>query len=151
MICNPTNGKLRTDGWGDGAYGAMRTTIRGGSRVDRPHLGEDVTGAPGSYVVSPVDGQVVRTGMPYATDNGAWNCYLLIREADGTEWRLFYVIPLPGIVGQTVRRGQAVAVLADIGQKYGTQAGKGRMQPHCHVEKWQAGERVPPDVPGVTD
>ena len=134
---NPTHGGLRSDKWGDGSFGA--------SRGDRIHEGCDVLGLPGSYVVSPVDGKVVRTGMPYG-DGGPWDCYLLIREDDRTDWRLFYVIPLVGIVGTTVRKGQAVAILADVGQKYGTDPVKGRMDPHCHVEKHVNGQKVDPEI-----
>lgn len=143
---NPTNGVLRSDRWGDGAFGAMRTSIKGGSRIDRPHRGVDVCGTPGSYVVSPVDGFVVRTGYPYSNDDGPWNCYLVIREEDKTEWRLFYVTPLPGIVGTTVRKGQAVGYLADVSAKYGTHPDRGRMKPHCHVEKIVDGERLDPEI-----
>lgn len=135
---NPTAGKLRKDKWGDGSYGA--------SRGNRIHEGVDLLGKPGSYVCSPVAGLVVRAGMPYAGDMGDWNCYLLIREDNGTEWKLFYLTPLKGIVGATVHRGQAVAVLEDVGAKYGTHPSKGRMKPHCHAEKWVNGKRVDPEI-----
>ena len=135
---NPTGGKLRKDKWGDGSFGA--------SRGDRLHEGVDILGKPGSYVCAPQSGMVVRTGMPYANDNGPWNCYLLIREENGVEWRLFYVVPLLGIVGTTVRKGQVVATLADVGAKYGTHAVKKRMKPHLHVEKWVNDVRVDPEI-----
>ena len=136
---NPTGGVLRSDKWGDGKFGASR----GAARL---HAGIDICGNPGSYVSSPVDGFVVRTGMPYSNDNGPWNCYLLIREEDGTEWRLFYVIPLGGIVGTTVHRGQAVATLADVGAKYGTHPIKKRMSPHTHIECWVNGTRIDSNI-----
>lgn len=135
---NPTGGTLRSDKWGDGLYGA--------SRGDRDHNGIDILGKPGSYVCTPQAGVIVRTGMPYANDKGPWNCYLLIREEDGTEWRLFYVVPLAGIVGTAVHRGQAIATLADVGAKYGMHPKKKRMKPHCHVEKWVNGKRVDPEI-----
>jgi len=135
---NPTFGGLRKDKWGDGSFGA--------SRGNRIHEGVDITGKPGAYVCAPQGGIVVREGFPYANDTGAWNCYLLIREENGVEWRLFYVIPLAAIVGATVHRGQAVAALADVGAKYGTHPTKGRMKPHCHVERWVNGKRVDPEV-----
>ncbi len=134
---NPTGGKIRNDGWGEGHFGA--------SRGNRLHEGVDLAGKPGSYVCSPVDGFVVREGKPYA-DGGEWDCYLLIREQNLTEWRLFYVVPLPGIVGTTIRKGQAVATLADVGQKYGTHPEKKRMWAHCHTEKWVKGVRVDPEI-----
>lgn len=138
-ICNPTGGKLRSDKWGDGRFGASR-----GSRL---HLGVDICGSRGAYVVAPVDGRVIRTGTPYANDCGDWNCYLVIREPSGTEWRLFYVVPIPGVIGTTVVRGQAVGTLADVGAKYGTHPEKGRMWAHCHVEKRVLnGERVDPGI-----
>jgi len=135
---NPTGGNLRNDGWGEGHFGA--------SRGNRIHKGVDITGKKDCYVCSPVDGMVVRTGMPYANDNGPWNCYLLIREDSGVEWRLFYVAPLLGIVGTTVRKGQAVATLRDVGAKYGTHPEKKRMWAHCHVEKHVNGQRVDPEI-----
>lgn len=138
IVINPTGGKLRSDKWGDGKFGAPR-----GSRL---HLGVDISGSRGSYVVAPVAGKVVRAGMPYANDPGEWNCYLVIREPRGDEWRLFYVVPIPGVVGITVVRGQVVATLADVGAKYGTHPEKGRMWAHCHVERWVDGERVDPGI-----
>ena len=134
---NPTGGKLRNDGWGEGHFGASR-----GSRL---HEGVDITGKRGCYVCSPVDGFVVREGKPYA-DGGPWDCYLLIREPSGAEWRLFYVKPLPGIVGTTVSKGQAVATLEDVGAKYGKHPVKKRMLAHCHVERWVNGQRIDPEI-----
>ena len=133
---NPTGGMLRNDSWGSGHFGASR-----GSRI---HRGVDVTGIPGSYVVAPAAGRVVRSGYPYADDDGPWNCYLLIREPDGTEWRLFYVSPLPGVIGSDVVRGQVVAQLADVSEKYGDSRGGRRMLPHCHVEQIVNGKRIDP-------
>lgn len=132
---NPTGGELRNDAQGQGHFGA--------SRGSRKHNGRDITGNPGSYVCAPADGTVVRTGKPYG-DGRHWDCYLLMNATDGVTWRLFYVRPLPGIVGSFVSRGQAIGILQDVSERYPANENQGAMLPHCHLERIVNGVKVDP-------
>jgi len=135
---NPTGGELRNDGHGHGHFGALRGS--------RKHLGRDIVGLPRSYVCAPVDALVVRTGRPYG-DGKDYDCYLLIEGNDGATWRLFYVRPLPGIVGSCVTRGQAIGFLQDVSAKYPSNEVQGAMLPHCHLERIVNDVKVDPGAP----
>ncbi len=132
---NPTGGYIRNDGHGRGGYGE--------SRGSRTHKGIDFDGFPGSYVCSPVDGLVERTGRPYA-DGGVYDCYVVVKESAERSWRLFYVRPLPDIIGKDVRRGQAIGVLMNVSLKYPENELDGAMIPHCHLELKVKGVKVDP-------
>ena len=54
---NPTGGEVRRDKWGDGRYGAPRSS----GSTKRKHLGHDCLGMPGQWVVAPEDGEVTGT------------------------------------------------------------------------------------------
>ena len=116
---NPTGGAIRMDEDGSGRFGA--------SRGNRKHLGIDLLGMPGQWVVAPETGRPTSIGKPYG-DGGPWDIYFRFKGPSGL-WRLFYCRPIPGILGRTVVRGQAIGTLEDVSAKYGDS-----MLPHLHVE-----------------
>ena len=119
MIINPTGGEIRMDSMGSGRYGS--------SRGDRKHLGLDLMGMPGQWVVAPEDGIVTGTGKPYG-DNGPWDVYIRM-EGDSGLWRFFYTKPIQDIIGMEVLQYQAIGKLQDVSEKYGDD-----MIPHLHLE-----------------
>lgn len=119
-MISPTGQPVRIqDNHGRGHYGARR-----GNRI---HRGADFICQPGQSVVSPLADRahVVRVAKPYA-DDLRWSGLLL--RAPHLEVKLFYLTPLPGIVGQWVRQGEQIGIAQDISIKY-----EG-MTPHIHME-----------------
>lgn len=137
-ILNPTGCRIRVDTWGDGSFGASRD---GGSRR---HQGEDRCGFAGQWVVSPVPGRVIREAKPYG-DGDAGDVGLVIKGLGGVEVKMFYVKPLPDIIGRPVSRGQIVGRLVSLRTRYQS-PDKGRIRDHVHTEVRLNGEIVKADV-----
>ena len=116
ILINPTGGNIRSDSMGCGLYGAPRG--------DRKHNGLDYCCDPGQTVVSPIDGKIIRVALPYA---GAKYTGLMI-EGHQITITMFYISPLPYIVGKDVKAGDVVAIAQDISEKYGH-----GMLPHVHL------------------
>ena len=118
IISSPTCLGIRSDSKGDGAYGAMRGIRR--------HKGTDFLCVPGQDIVCPIDeGIITRENYPYPdlSYHG-----LTIRSKD-IEIVIFYCEVLPGLVRQTVFKGQVIAEAEDISAKWGK-----KMKPHVHLE-----------------
>lgn len=118
-MLSPTGShEIRSDGQGDGHYGA--------SRGGRKHTGVDYVCKPGQGILSPIPGVVLRIARPY---RGQPYSGLVIVGEDITV-KMFYFKPLKGIVGRTVAQGEPIGIAQDISAKEG-HAG---MLPHIHIE-----------------
>jgi murein DD-endopeptidase MepM/ murein hydrolase activator NlpD len=113
---NPTGGAVRgKDAHGSGAFGASR-----GGRV---HKGVDYVSSAGQSVIAPIDG-VVGATAPYATPSAKQAPINAGVKVSGTingltvEVRLFYVAPLNGIFGTSVKAGDPVGTALDITGAY---------------------------------
>ncbi len=122
-MTNPTGGRIRNDGVGEGYWHAPR-----GSRV---HLGIDLLlpEGVGQQVIAPHSGVIVRNSFPYQGDERFSGVLL---EGASAESRLWYLESLLGIIGKFVKQGQVIGHAQDISIKYG----KG-CRPHVH---WQIGK-----------
>lgn len=122
---------VRVDSQGDGHYQSSRS---GG----RSHKGVDLRVKKGQNVVSPVDGLVERMAYPYPKDLKWEGLYL--KGNHGIDVKIFYIEPLTGIVGKSVKRGDRVGIAQKISDKYNAQ-----MLDHIHVEAWVKGGAVNPE------
>jgi len=117
MISPTGKGMRTTDRHGAGHHGAPR-----GNRL---HNGLDFKCSVGQDVVCPIDfGKVVRISKPYR-DDLTWSG--LVIENDTIKIQMWYLKPLPGIIGNEVRQGQLIGHAQDISEKY-----EG-MTPHIHL------------------
>ncbi len=73
--------KRTPDAFGSGDFGASRD---GGART---HNGQDYSAVPGSTVLSPVAGKVMKLGYPYGDDLSYR--YVEIKDGENRRWRLF--------------------------------------------------------------
>lgn len=105
------------DAEGSGLYGAAR-----GSRL---HNGIDLEGTPGQKVVMPFDGIITRVSFPYADDT-SW-CGVKIVGARCIA-KLWYMLPLPGVLGKQFKAGDEIGLLQDISLRY-----EG-VKPHIHFK-----------------
>ena len=117
MISSTGKG-IRKDPAGDGRFRAKR-----GNRL---HKGVDDLCTPGQWVVSPITGRVTREARPYAKSDLSG---LEIMNADMTVL-LFYLEPLPGIIGSIVNEGDHIGQAQDVSQYYKNP----KMLPHIHRE-----------------
>lgn len=118
------------DRWGSGQFGASRS---GGKRK---HKGLDVIAKPGESVRSPIEGDVVREGMPYSNDPGYK--YVQIRgtgEYEGYVVKLFYV---KGYFSGRVRAGEKVGIAQDLTKRYKN------ITNHVHMQVKQNGKLLSP-------
>lgn len=115
---SPTGKGIRSDGAGDGHYGASRGT--------RKHAGLDFLCNPGQVVVMPVTGELSRVVYPYAGDTTYTGCEILCPKA---RIYMFYLVPDPDFLNRHLEEGSAIGVAQDISKKYGSP-----MQPHIHFE-----------------
>ncbi len=117
-IISPTGKGIRSDKAGDGSYGA--------SRGNRIHQGVDFICTPGQDVVCPIDNALfVRVAYPYA-DISYDGCLL---RNEFMEVMMFYVEPIEGIVGKTLRQGDKIGVAQNIADRYSD-----NMTPHIHLD-----------------
>lgn len=113
FIKNPVlNGTVRkNDKWGKGYYGAPRG--------NRKHNGIDIVAPLGKEVTSPLEAKVVRISYPYASDMSFTGLLLHgIGSYKGFEIKIFYIKPVPNIVGKTVHFNQKIGVAQSLSTKY---------------------------------
>lgn len=122
-IVTPT--RLRNDAAGLGHFGASR----GGGK--RRHNGYDLIVAKGQPVFVPADGTITRQAFPYGQDDPRWTGVEIALSGfwKGYQLRIFYMEPLPDLIGKTVTKGQQIGTAQDISEKWGR-----HMMPHIHVE-----------------
>jgi len=123
MFTNPTGGGIRNDGVGEGYWHA--------SRGHRVHLGIDLLlpEGVGQQVIAPHEGTFVRYSFPYQGDERFSG--ILLKGASA-ESRLWYLTPLPYLLGKHINQGEFIGFAQDISTKYGSSC-----KPHIH---WQIGK-----------
>jgi hypothetical protein len=119
---------IRTDKWGDGRFGASRAS---GTKF---HDGLDLVTIPTEKVFSMHSGTVEKYEQCYTTDP-RWRGIQIFNSKIRTE--IWYMDPLPGLVGKFVEVGQHIGSSQDISVKYNDpekikEVG-GLMTPHIHV------------------
>lgn len=115
---NPTGLGVRSDGAGDGKFGA--------SRGDRIHLGTDFLSVAGQGVVAPIDAQYRRyVNRVYAGDP---NYTGMEFETKDFKITFFYVSPSINHM-EWVKAGQLVGLAQDIVAKHGEP-----MRNHIHMQ-----------------
>lgn len=143
---NPTGKPTRgTDTWGSGWYGAPR--------AGRLHLGLDLQAMVGQDVLAPCCGIITREAHPYG-DGGPWDTGVHLDGAGtaaGLTMSIFYVRPIPGIVGASVHAGEVIGRAESLEGKYPGITG------HIHVAIQRAGKPTDPtpyfagSAPGTSD
>mgnify|MGYP003418325317 FL=1 len=119
--------KLRAcDAGGCGYFGAPRK--------DHIHKGIDIVCTPGTTVISPVDGVITRSFLPYANDNNYNGVEIATVD---NKIKIMYMLPYFEKIGTTVKAGDPIGVAQDISKKY-TSA----VTPHLHVELWSDGQPI---------
>lgn len=128
----PTPGfAVRSDKWGDGAFGTPRGTLPDGSK--KFHDGLDLMVVPGDIVVSMIDGDVEKVDYPYGGDL-SWKGIQIANDLVRVE--LWYMEPYEWLIGKFVEAGEPVGNAQDISMKYRDPqkvAKLGFMIPHIHV------------------
>lgn len=124
-MINPTGGKIRVDSKGDGHFGAPRSKWVAGKLHRYKHVGVDHEGVPGQPVKALISAKITRPANPYGSDDRFKGVYL---EGKDIEMKCFYVEYDKSLIGQTVREGQVIGTLQDIGIKYPGAT------PHTHSE-----------------
>lgn len=114
--------KLRKDSRGSGAFGAPRRRDDGSTYT---HKGVDLECKVGQEIRMPVTGQITREARPYVSDPRWRGVYISALRA---EMKIFYMLPIPELVGTTVREGEVIGHAQDIGIKYDG------VTPHIHLE-----------------
>lgn len=122
--------KMFTRGCDSGGCGEF-----GASRGDRKHLGLDIACFPDEGVVTPFDGEVIRTIDPYG--DGKYSG-LKINTTNGFILNIMYLDPID-IVGTTVNKGDLVGYAQDVSKRYSS-----GVKPHLHVEIEVNGRHVDP-------
>jgi len=118
-VYNPTQGKIRRDGAGQGHYGA--------ARGDRKHKGVDLECIPGQPVCSPIEGKIVRVAYPYE-DTKKYSGVVV--ENGKIRVKLFYLHPIMKKIGKQVHAGDHIGTAQDITKRYPD----AEMIPHIHLE-----------------
>ena len=118
IIYSPTKLGIRNDSKGSGYYWARRGIRR--------HLGTDFEAVPGQDVLCPInEGKIIKENYPYAD----LSYHGLTIQSKDIEIVMFYCKVLPGLVGQTVFKGQVIATAEDISKKWGKD-----MINHIHLQ-----------------
>jgi len=127
MYTNPSGGEVRNDSVGQGYWNAPR-----GSRL---HLGVDLLlpRGIGQAIVSPHEGFVERRSFPYGSNEIYSGVYI---KGTSVESKLWYLEPIPLLIGRNVRQGQVIGYAQDISLKYKDADGN-PCDPHIH---WQIGK-----------
>ena len=117
-------------------YGSRRHPILGYTQM---HRAIDFAAPPGTPILAPADGQVLRAGR-----NGAYGIYIRLRHDLRNESAYGHLRALATGVreGARVRRGQVIGYVGSTGRSTG---------PHLHYEQWVNGAPVNPfdvAVPG---
>lgn len=139
------NPKVRVDKAGDGNFGARRTRPDG-SRYQ--HEGIDLEAAPGTPVVSPVDGKVQSIKGTYKDGRyGDQYKTIWIKGSDGNQYAVGYVSPSDGDGRPLTKEGASVKAGEPIGtvQDRARSDASGQMKNHVHVEVRVDGRPIDPN------
>ncbi len=113
------------DAYGAGYFGAPR-----GSRT---HNGVDYACAPGSVILSPVDGVVSKLGYPYSDDLSFK--YVEVTTEDDMRVRLFYVEPSVTTGDQVYAATSVLGSSQKLGDRYGKDdRHASAITEHVHIE-----------------
>lgn len=123
---------VRNDSQGGGHFDSSRT---GG----RKHNGTDYLVNEGDSIYMPENGKVIRKSYPYASDTRWQGLY--IRGESGLEYKVFYMVPLDGITGKTLKKGQLIGHAQAISEKYSS-----AMKDHIHVYVIKDGNFIDPET-----
>ena len=119
-----------------GAYHAARSS----DGRSRRHEGLDLLAAPGSPILAPFDGFLVRIADPYPQQKDASLLGLLLQsnEQPELEVKILYCDPIRSLIGKPVSRGALLARSQSLQSLYPG------IRDHIHVEVWISGMRVDP-------
>lgn len=100
------------------------------------HRGIDIAGANvyRAKIVSAEDGVVIRVNRTDSWGSG-WGYYVMIDHGDGYATQYAHCDEILVNVGDTVKRGDPIALVGDTGDSYGA---------HLHFEVWDNGTRIDP-------
>jgi len=126
-MMNPTGGAVRIDAGGNGNYGASRSKIVGGKKIEYSHQGMDLACIPGQDIRAISRGRFARLSFPYKDDQTYHGLVLETRQAT---FKIFYVKPDVSLLGKIVEEGDIMGKAQDISKKY---PGSG-VTPHIHIE-----------------
>jgi len=113
-MISPTGLGIRSDGGGDGHFGAPRTKTKNKKPFHYEHKGTDFLCKPGQDVVAPVFGKIVRIAYPYPDKEYSG----LVIDADWIKIKLFYIEPIKSAVGKTLYPGEQIGIAQDISKRY---------------------------------
>ena len=116
MISPTWKGIRGTDKHGSGEYSAPRT--------HGYHRGVDFVCEPGQDVVMPISAEIIRIAKPYA--NEKWLGVYCKNSI--CAFKMFYLIPKDGVIGEWVDEGEIIGIAQDISEKYPG------ITPHIHFE-----------------
>ena len=108
--------KLRSDGYGDGAFGSKRNN-------GRLHLGIDLEAPVGTPV------KAAKSGRASAKKNGGMGKYVVIRHIDGTKTVYGHLSKIFVVNNEPVRRGDIIGEVGKTGNAWNP-----CMLPHLHFE-----------------
>jgi len=115
--------KVRDDDWGNGRFGARRG--------DKFHDGLDLIVVPTQPIYSMITGRVEKEEVCYGSDP-KWTGIQVANQYIRTE--LWYMTPLPGLVGKMIMAGHLIGHAQDISLKYPpTEKIPTAMTPHLHL------------------
>jgi murein DD-endopeptidase MepM/ murein hydrolase activator NlpD len=115
------------NGWISSAYGSRTNPVTGKRQF---HRGIDVPGRKGADIVAVADGVVSQSGY---SGNYGWTVEL--NHGDGVATQYSHNMENLVEIGDTVRKGQVIAILGSTGRSTG---------PHVHFEVKQSGKTVNP-------
>jgi murein DD-endopeptidase MepM/ murein hydrolase activator NlpD len=116
-----------TRGWVTSGFGYRTSPFTGGREF---HRGLDIASRMGTVIIAPADGEVVSTG----SKNG-FGATLTIRHGYGIETLYGHLDSVLVQVGQTVARGDKIALMGNTGRSTG---------PHLHYQVQVSGKPVDP-------
>lgn len=108
--------KLRSDGYGEGEFGAKRS----GGRL---HLGIDLQAPVGTSV------KAAKSGRAFAKSNAGMGKYVVIEHIDGTKTIYGHLSKMFVVKGEPVRRGDIIGEVGKTGNAWNP-----CMLPHVHFE-----------------
>lgn len=113
----------------------------------RRHNGLDLVAEPGTLIVSPIEGTILRTLDPYARSPGTKGVFTGVRieGTDGLWVEIFYVAPLGREfpVGTPIKMGAPLGYAQDVSTVYPPKGG-GAMTNHIHIQMQRDGRFIDP-------
>ena len=107
-------------------------------RGARLHQGVDISARVGEPIYSPISGTVTREARPYGGTGVRGNLNGLVISNGNTEVKMFYLRPLPYIVGQNVNQGELIGYAQNLNLIWPN------MTNHIHVEIKRNGKTIEP-------